>query len=63
MVANLDEFVEFPDPFVDPDGYNASVEKLKTIIGDCTQREKIIPLLVVINLVITPPMPGITPTV
>jgi hypothetical protein len=40
MVANLDEFVEFPDPFVDPDGFNASVEKLKTIIGDYTQREK-----------------------
>lgn len=40
MVANLDEFVEFPDPFVDPDGFNASVEKLKTIIGDHTQREK-----------------------
>ncbi len=40
MVANLDEFVEFPDPFVDPDGFNASVEKLKTIIGDHTQRER-----------------------
>ena len=40
MVNNLNEFVEFPDPFVDPDGFNASVEKLKTIIGDYTQREK-----------------------
>lgn len=40
MVNNLNEFVEFPDPFVDPDGFNASVEKLKTIIGDSSQREK-----------------------